>query len=833
MNSSVNHTVELLAPAGNWECARAAVANGANAIYFGLPQFNARLRADNFSEEDLPALMEFLHSHDVSGYVTMNTLVFPEELGMAIDYLQVLEKSGVDGVIVQDLGLASLVKRVAPRLELHASTQMTLTSAEGLEFVQRFLSLDRAVLARELSLSDIENCQGKNTPPLEIFVHGALCVAYSGQCLTSESLGKRSANRGECAQACRMPYRLIVDDEEKDMGEKRYLFSPQDLCALDCIPELVKLGVYSYKIEGRLKSPEYVAAVTAVYRKALNNACGIKKADPITVADRYSLEMVFSRGLTTGWLRGADHSYLTHGRHGKKRGAYVGDILRAGNGWVEMAFADNNIPLRAGDGFVFDAGQDRNKEQGARIWKIEDNYLFFHGKTGNVHWPSVDAGQKLWKTDDPALNTQLQKSWANITTKEKKVMLNIQVTGRMNAPLQITASDYGVSVESEALLVAAEKHALNEDVLRGQLGRLGNTRYILGTLDVDVEAGCMMPLSSLNQLRRALLEKLDICALLSVPLENNKSTSGECILSQAAREALLPVPRLALTSAMITSPAQLHILCRSLEQLETVLTLGETSVCLDFEDIRLYKQAVVLVREYPAVRVYLATPRIQKPQETGFFTLIERAEPDGVLVRNLGALEYFRHKGFALWGDFSLNAANPLTANILFKQAGLEQLTISYDLNHEQVLEMLSYKMEGELALTLYQHIPLFHCEHCVFCAFLSEGKNYKDCGRPCEHHTVYLRDRVGDEHRLMADVGCRNTLFNGRPQSAVRYYSSLRRAGLRHYRIELLDQCPEEIERLLSLYRGFLQGTYSAEQCLSQLNAIERLGVTEGTMEG
>ncbi|MDB4472085.1 U32 family peptidase, partial [Akkermansiaceae bacterium] len=300
---------ELLAPAGNWDCARAAVANGADAIYFGLPKFNARMRADNFTEEDLPELMGFLHRHGVKGFVAFNTLVFPSELEGAVEQIETMARSGVDAVIVQDLGAAKLVQEIAPEMELHASTQMTITSPEGLAFVDGFLDLDRAVLAREMSVEEITRVRKKGKVPLEIFVHGALCVAYSGQCLTSESLGQRSANRGECAQACRMPYELVVDGETVPMGEVRYLLSPQDLAAVDVIPDLVKAGVTSYKIEGRLKSPEYVAAVTRVYRKALDDV-------EITEKDRYTLEMMFSRGLSSGWLEGTNHPRLTHGKWG-------------------------------------------------------------------------------------------------------------------------------------------------------------------------------------------------------------------------------------------------------------------------------------------------------------------------------------------------------------------------------------------------------------------------------------------------------------------------------------------------------------------------------------
>jgi putative protease len=286
MTHSHTEHPELLAPAGNWDCVRAAAANGADAVYFGLPRFNARLRADNFSEDELPEVVRFCHKHGVKAYVAFNTLVFTAELDAASEYLRLLSRANVDALIVQDIGLVRLAREIVPELPIHASTQMTITSPEGVEFA-RELGVERAVLARELSLRELEKFDTARMP-LEVFVHGALCVAYSGQCLTSESLGQRSANRGECAQACRMPYELVVDGALRDLGDRRYLLSPQDLAAVQEIPALLERGVISFKIEGRLKSPEYVAAVCQVYRKALDSALE-HRPHTVTAGDRYQL----------------------------------------------------------------------------------------------------------------------------------------------------------------------------------------------------------------------------------------------------------------------------------------------------------------------------------------------------------------------------------------------------------------------------------------------------------------------------------------------------------------------------------------------------------------
>ncbi|MBJ7283846.1 MAG: U32 family peptidase [Akkermansiaceae bacterium] len=811
-------TPELLSPAGNWDCARAAVAAGADAIYFGLPKFNARLRADNFIEADLNELMEFLHRHGVKGFVAMNTLIFSSEMKAAEEQLRRIADAGVDALIIQDLGLAKLAREVAPNVELHASTQMTITSPEGLAFVERLFPLERAVLARELSIKEIEKFKAsaiETNTPLEVFVHGALCVAYSGQCLTSESLGQRSANRGECAQACRMPYEIVVDGETRDLGAVRYLLSPQDLAAVDLIPDLVRAGVKSFKIEGRLKSPEYVSAVTRVYRKALDAAMS-RTESPLTNTDRYELEMTFSRGLSTGWFAGTNHPYLTHGRFGKKRGPLLGEIIDCGPGWVKLGKL-TGVPFTAGDGVVFDAGENRDLEQGARIWIIEGERLIFHLTYSGINFDRIKPGQTLYKTSDPKLDSELRRFWQNSRPVEQKSSLNLIVTGKPGNSLEIHSGNF--SVRSEATLQEASKHPLSTETLVTQLGRLGDSSFKLNTLDNQLEGNCHIAVSALNQLRRALVKLLEDAAEVKI----SKPT-----ITTSFRD-LLPE----IYPSEVQEP-KLSVLCRTLAQVNASIECGVKTVYCDFEDPRRYKEAVSLFRSAsldPPFEIILATPRILKPSESGYLKLIEKAEPDGLLLRNLGALHYYKNRSdLKKIGDFSLNVANPITAKLLMESAGLDHLTISYDLNIGQVLELLHGAPPAWFELTLHQHMPMFHMEHCVFCVFLSKGTTYKDCGRPCETHVVHLRDRVGQLHRLQADVGCRNTLFNGKAQTGARYYEPLRHAGLSRFRIELLDEA-EDARKTISAYQDLMNGKSNAFDLIDKVQALEKLGVTEGTL--
>ena len=817
------HLPELLSPAGNWECARAAVANGADAIYFGLPKFNARMRADNFSAEDLPELMSFLHKHGVKGYCAFNVLIFTGELKSAEQQLRLLEAAGVDAVIVQDLGLARMVKAITPKLRLHASTQMTITSPEGLELANS-LGIDQAVLARELSLRELERFHANDPAqvPLEVFVHGALCVAYSGQCLTSESLGRRSANRGECAQACRMPYELIVDGELRDLGDKRYLLSPQDLSAVQEIPKLIELGIRSFKIEGRLKTPDYVAAVTRVYRKAIDAALADQDLTRvITEDDRYELEMTFSRGLYSGWMHGVNHQELVGAMYGKKRGYYVGVVRSVQRDAVEL----EQVPahLKNGDGVVFENLKNTNEEQGGRIYGMRGNWIEF--QHDRLRADLIRPGMRVFKTGDQVMEQQLRQTFAGEIPLRKKRRLDLIVSGRAGEMLVVTVKGQEVKVESSMALETARQRPLNEEVLRAQLGRLGGTEFELGDLECRIEGEVMLPVSELNRMRRALVESVPGPELGVKSSDWRKSGSAEVVTSVTEMLSVLSRPQ----AEVLTTPT-LHVLCRNFDQIDAALSSGVTELYVDFEDIRLYGDAVKRVRDQGSARIYLATPRIQKSSEAGFFKLISRAQPHGVLIRNLGAVSFFKDEGIPITGDFSLNVANPLTADFL-KQTGMERLTISYDLNIEQVLDLLHGAPPEWFEITLHQHMPMFHMEHCVFAAFLSKGTDFTNCGRPCDKHRVLLRDRVGMEHPLKADVGCRNTLFNAVPQTGAQFFSGLMSAGLRHYRVELLEQTRDEALRTIRTYQELLAGQRGGEDIWRDLKAQSQLGVTRGTM--
>ena len=828
-NSAV-HIPELLAPAGDWDCAKAAIENGADAIYFGLERFNARMRAHNFTEADLPKLMAFLHRRGVKGYVTLNTLIFSQELAAVEQYLRSIISAGVDAVIVQDVGICRLIRHLSPDFPIHASTQMTVTSAIGVEFA-RALGCQLVVLARECSLQEINKIQQQLADrqiamPLEVFVHGALCVAYSGQCLTSESLGGRSANRGECAQACRIPYELIVDGKSVELGDRKYLLSPQDLAGLDVLPELIQSGVTCLKIEGRLKSPEYVASVTRVYREAIDRA--VSNLSTQAESAHYDLEMAFSRGLYTGWFRGIDNQELVHARFGKKRGVYLGEVIGIRNQQIAVRL---EAPAKAGDGVVFDSGHPERPEEGGRIYAIDHHKsesLLTFGRR-DIELKRIQIGDKIWKTSDPELDRRIRQTFSGETPQFQRPIA-IEVDGAIDQSLVVIARDpqgHVVQVESAMPLALAEKQPLTSDRLRDQLGRLGNTPFCLGSFVSHLSDAMILPISELNRMRREIVAQLE---------ELRSRPKRWQLQADHSFTDLLP----ARFSASADQPPSLTVLIRHLSQLAAALQSGIQTIYCEFEDPRVYREAVQFVRQFDrfsasAPTIWVAPPRITKPGETWILEQVRSAEADGYLIRNYDQLAFFQDQRCI--GDFSLNIANPIAA-AYFKQLQLERLTASYDLNIQQLEDLIRQCPADWFEITIHQHMPMFHMEHCVFCAFLSEGKDYTDCGRPCESHEVKLRihdtytkqNRAATEHLLRADAGCRNTVFNGVAQTGAEYVQSLIKSGIRAFRLEFVDESPQQVARSIQRYQQLLQGEITGAQLWQDLKLSNQLGVTRGT---
>ncbi len=806
-----------MSPAGYWPQLQAAIEAGADSVYFGLKHFTARAKV-GFSLAELPEAMRTLHGRGVKGFVTFNTLVFEHELKEAARALAAIAEAGADAIIIQDLGVMKLAREIAPEIELHASTQMSVTSAEGVELA-RSLGASRVTLARELSLDEIRAIRANTSCELEMFVHGALCVAYSGQCFSSEAWGGRSANRGQCAQACRLPYEMLVDGEPMPLADARYLLSPGDLYTLDYIPEIARIGIAALKIEGRYKDAEYVALTTRAYRKAVDDAA------TATAAERLQLEQVYSRGLGPYFVSGTDHQTVVRGRAPRHRGVLAGRVEAVTRGAVVVR--SESVTLKPGDGIVFDAADWRSPqepEEGGRIYEVAPKHggaVELRFANGAIDFERIRPGDLVWRTHDPEL-ARLARPFTNAASPVHKQPVRARVTAGVGAPLRIewalvNRPEISVSVESAEPLRPAQNLPPTAELFEAQLARLGNTAYELAGVEAVIEGQPFVPASLLNQLRREAVEKLQAIQQAPRPI-----ALGDTV---AALERLTPAMH---HDAPDAAPA-VHLLVRTPEQLDAALAIAPASITLDYLDLYGLRPSVDLVKA-AGIAVRVASPRVLKPGEERIVDFLLRLDCP-LLVRAAGLLHALDGRDHEeLTGDFSLNAANSLSAAELLR-LGLARLTPTHDLNAAQVAELARSTDPWKMEAIAYQHLPVFHTEHCVFCRFLSNGHSYKDCGRPCESHRVSLADTAGRQHPVMADVGCRNTVFGAEAQEASAHLETWLRAGIRHFRLEFVHETALEVTRVTRAWQRALSGELTGQQLGQELKRIAPQGVTEGSL--
>lgn len=839
---------EILAPAGDRDALAAALAAGADAIYLGLDDgFNARARALNFPSDGLAEIVRWVHRGGARLYVTMNTLVFEPELPVVEELLRRVASAGVDAIIVQDPAVALLARAICPALEVHASTQMTASSPLAVGLLAP-LGLTRVVVPRELSVDEVRAYAAGTPMPLEVFIHGALCVAWSGQCLSSEAWGGRSANRGQCAQACRLPYTLVVDGDARDLGEVEYLLSPKDLVGLDAVPALADIGVASLKIEGRLKGPAYVATSVAQYRRAAALAVGEPApALPVEVPlDPAALHVAYSRGISAGFLGGADHQTLVEGRFPRHRGLPLGKVVKVDRDTVFVLPAAEQRPItggsalatppertqvsptitpRAGMGVVFDRGRPEDAEQGGPIFAVDavaDGYRLRFGDPG-PDLSLVGPGDFVWISSDPKVTRAGDKASEAGREALGRIGVTLVVRGEAGAPLTVIAraGRHEATAATASSLQPARGTGLTPEVLADKLGGFGGTPFHLAALETSaMGAGLHVPVSELKDVRRRIAAELDE----QVARVDRTVATGSVI--ETVRASLPAAPAL-------DTAAEVVALCRTDAQLDAVLDAGAREVELDWMELVGLGKAVERARGRGA-KVGVATVRVQKPGEERIDAHLARLRPDHVLVRSWGSLAYFTAlpaaERPALHGDFSLNVTSSITAGWVLGH-GLVTQTAAHDLDRDQLLALLQATPAGRIAVTVHHHIPTFHTEHCVYAHLLSTGKDYKTCGRPCEQHEVALRDRVDLVHPVVVDVGCRNTVFNAQAQSAASLVPELLAAGVRRYRLELVRETGAETQRLYEAYRQLVAGAIAPAEAVRRAAVHEQFGVTRGTM--
>ncbi len=819
-------TPELLAPAGSLDAVRAAIANGADAVYLGAERFNARDEGAQLTMDEVGEACRIAHERGRRIYLTLNTLVKPAELGAALELLGEAIDRGVDAAIVQDIGVVRLIHRVYPGFEIHGSTQMTVHDASGAALM-RDLGVDRIVLARENSLEDIRAI--RDAAPgigLETFVHGALCISYSGQCYMSGMISERSANRGSCAQSCRKDYHLtdVRTGRELDSG---YLISAKDLAAGEHLAGIADAGVGCLKVEGRKKKPEYVAVVTRSYREWLDRL-GRGEPPAPTVEEIGPLVQIFSRGFTGGMYGGrAGREYVTRS-HPDNRGVVLGEVVgREG----EELIVEVSEALLPGDGIGFTRADGRGEGPGFSVEMVRtisagDRRVRQAIRTRT----SVPQGWIVRRTSHAALLAGARASFAAMPAElqRKRMRLDLRVFGSAGSPLKIIASagDASTTVRGVIALVPATRRSLDQAQLREQLGRLGESPFVLGNLDdAGLARDLFIPVSELNRLRQ------EIVAELSSQLEGvhayQAKARGEAIAHAIAEvddgtvglhiaAALTDVVASIIGAGTNASPgttptaAEFGLSAEVFTEADarTAADAGATEIVFDPFlrhpapiPTRVGKLATELAAR--GVTLRLRTPTIVRPTEAG---KLDRWLALGLplLSGHVGLVAKLGRSGRDIVADYGVNCFNQHTAAELFR-VGASRVTVSIELTTEEITGVVAPWEGSRFEVVAYGRPEGMTIEHCVLsAAFDREPTTCRDlCVR--DHPDVRLTDPAGYEFAVATDAACRNRLLHSRPIDGSEFLPRLWHAGIRSYRL-LFNVPGEPVAEIVSRYRESLE---------------------------
>ncbi|BBB92843.1 MAG TPA: U32 family peptidase [Methylomusa anaerophila] len=808
--------IELLAPVGSREALIAAVESGANAVYLGGKMFGARHYAANFTDEELSAAVRFAHFRGVSVFVTVNTLVDDNEIPVLVNSLQHLYDIGADAIIVQDLGVAVVAKKVAPQLPVHASTQMTVHNIEGVKFLAN-LGFTRVVLARELSLTEIElickevkNEAKKINVEIEIFVHGALCICYSGQCLMSSMIGGRSGNRGRCAQPCRLPYTLVDAQginllEHRNAGE--YLLSPKDLNTIDLLPHLIETGVTSFKIEGRMKRPEYVAVVVDTYRRAIDSYLSSKEGFSVSEQDKKDVTQIFNRDFTTGYLINKPGRNMISDRRPNNRGVRVGRVISY-NPDSGRAVLKLDEPLQVGDIIEFwvKVGGRVNTTVTSLAVKGQSVAEAPAATEVSVSVPTpVRVNDRVFKVYDRRL---MDKARAFFTgpAAVRRIPVDIIVAVAQGQPLSIEMQDADGFVGMAKTSFVAEKalkRPLTKEIIAKQVERLGTTIFELRELTCNITGEVMVPVSEINDARRRAVEQLEKTRLARFSREQLRR-------KEFSLADILPVP---VKNALKSNKPDLVVNVDSVEKAAAAATSGADIIMFGGENFtgnvisrNDYLGALDISRD-SGKKIIFNTPRIvrfwQMKDLVPELEWLAGLKPDAISVANIGTL--YLLNGFStvlLHGDYPLNIYNSITTRFLAGN-GLVSLTLSPELNFAQV-EELAGKSNIILECLVHGHMTLMISEYCVAGSYLGELHN-DDCQRKCLTGRYWLKDRKNERFPVVSDQYCRMHILNAKELSMLPHIPKLCRSGIGRLRIEAKYMATEEVGRITRLYRELM----------------------------
>ena len=793
--------VELLAPVGSFEALKAAVQNGANAVYLGGKDFGARASANNFDRDELKEAVKYAHIRGVQVFVTTNTLRKENEIEDFLEYAKFLYDIDVDAIILQDIGMARLIKRELPDFELHASTQMVAHSLEDVKYLES-VGFDRVVLAREVTVEEIKYICDNCKADIEVFVHGALCVCYSGQCLMSSMIGNRSGNRGRCAQPCRQRYELIdVYTGEVVNSNGDYLLSPRDLNAIEEIDKVIDAGVHSLKIEGRMKRPEYVATVIDGYRKTIDEYLATNKLNVSdeTINDLYT---IFNRKFTKGLLLGDVGKDMMNSQLPNNQGLYVGTVVDYNKKAKRLKIKLANT-LKKGDGINLGGGTIGRIIKNGNIetigYKGETIELDFVGE--------ARKGQIVFKTSDSELMDRVQATF----TQDKEFVKNIidaKITIKLGQKPILTLIDRNknqATIEGDKIVEEAMKVALSKEKVETQLRKLGNTPYELDLLEIELDDNVSLPISLLNQMRRDCIELLD---KERVSIKNRKYKN------KIVKYKPVQYNR--------NKQQEISVKVKNLEQLESALECGVDRIY--YEDTNTIDKAMSLAMKYNKKVIYSA-PRIIRNKEYNHLAKANNAGVESVQVGNYGSIDYFKDKKLNI--DYYLNAFNSETINY-YKEIGADTLCISQELNINEIKETIKYT-DINIESVVYGYTPLMITEYCPMGVIVRDCKKDKRVSK-CKESIYALRNSKGDEFRVSQDIFCRSTIYNSNVTCMLDNLYELHEIGINVLRLDFTLEDKETVKEVIEAYQEVLSNDYKLGTKATKLyNKLDEKGTTAG----
>ncbi len=759
--------IELLAPGGSMESIYAAVQGGADAIYMGGTKFSARAYASNFGEEQLIEAVKYCHLYNVKVYIAFNTLIKEEEFQEAIDYGKFLYKIGVDALITQDLGLFKRLKEEIPDFEIHASTQMSIHNGEGALFLKE-QGFHRIVLSRELSLEEIKYISTDLGIETEIFVHGALCISYSGQCLMSSVIGGRSGNRGRCAQPCRLPYSIIM----KSTGESKegYLLSPKDTCTIEEIKALIESGTSSLKIEGRMKKPEYVSGVVTSYREAIDSVYNKKKFD--IAPKKAMLNQLFNReGFSKAYLRGNIGRDMMAYNCPKNTGVFLGKV--AGDYTIKL-----EKDLRCQDGV-------RTDNSGFTVTNIikgkEKVKEAFKGDVVKLIPSKYKPGESVYVTSDSKLLSELQKNYEDIYGVKLPLTIHVRVAPGERMYLAADYDGKHFEVYGDMVEVASNK-PMDRDSMIKNLGKLGDTPFKLEGVEFEKFEDGFLRVSSINSGRRDLIEKImhHIDNRDKRTIEKKDKEEKQVFAKHKFKEEYL-------------------ICVKSDEQLKAVLDFAkenpEAAPALAVDIFQ--KGSAINLDKVDYENLYLVVPNIIKSEFEQVVTIVQKHLPKikGIVTANLGIINIFKDKT-SIIGDYKLNIIN--SEGYKFYDRFTDMSALSVELNSREMFGVAK-KLNTPAQVVVYGKYELMISEYCVIGSTFGTKSAQSNCSFGCYKDRFVLRDRMNEEFLVKTDRYCRSHIYNTVAVNLVPYLKEFKKNNINNFRADFIDEGYTETMQVLN----------------------------------